>query len=128
LRWSRRSGQYVERQLIGSQAFHVETERPHRVIAGIPSSWSVDPEVRQMLAAWGVRDLLPDKVVEVLAEQLEAKNLQVEALQQEVQEWTRRYGELKRDLEGESDSALAQRAWALLEAGKTVTVQVLCRS
>jgi hypothetical protein len=81
-----------------------------------------------MLAAWGVRDLLPNKVVEVLAEQLEAKNLQVEALQKEVQEWTRRYGELKRDLEGESDSALAQRAWALLEAGKTVTVQVLCRS
>jgi tetratricopeptide (TPR) repeat protein len=110
--------QYVERQLIGSQRFHFETALPHRVVAGIPSSWSVGPEVRQMLAAWGVSDALPDKVLEVLTEHLEARNLQVEALQKEAKDWTRRYDELKRDLEAEPDSALAQRARALLEAGK----------
>ena len=110
--------QYVEQQLIGSQVFHFETLPPRRIAVGIPSSWSVGPEVRRLLTAWGVGDSLPDKTLEVLAEQLEAKNLQVQALQKEVEDWTRRYDELKQDLEAEPDSELSQRARALLEAGK----------
>src|SRR5262249_30862233 len=110
--------QYVEQQLIGSQAFHFETLPPIRIAVGIPSSWSGGPEVRQLLTAWGLGDALSDKTLEVLAEQLEAKNLQVQALQKEVKDWTRRYDELKRDLEAEPDSELSQRARALLEAGK----------
>src|SRR5262249_36630297 len=42
--------QYVEQQLIGSQPFHFETERPRQVAVGIPSVRSVGPEVRQLLA------------------------------------------------------------------------------
>jgi tetratricopeptide (TPR) repeat protein len=110
--------QYVEQQLIGSQAFHFETLPPGQISRGIPSSWSVGPKVRQLLTAWGVGDTLPDKALEVLAEKQEAKQLQVQALEEEVREWTRRYDELKRDLEAEPDSELSQRARAFLEAGK----------
>jgi tetratricopeptide (TPR) repeat protein len=97
--------QYVEQQLIGSQAFHFETLPPGQIS-------------RQLLTAWGVGDTLPDKALEVLAEKQEAKQLQVQALEEEVREWTRRYDELKRDLEAEPDSELSQRARAFLEAGK----------
>ena len=40
--------QYVEQQLIGSQAFHFETRPPRRIAVGISSSWSVGPKVRQL--------------------------------------------------------------------------------
>src|SRR5262249_20121692 len=106
--------QYVEQQLIGSQAFHFETPPPHRV-ARMSSSWSVGPEVRRLLKTCGVADELPEKAFEVLAEQLEAKNLQVQALQKEAKDWKQRYDELKGGLEAEPDSMLAQRARSLLD-------------
>src|SRR5262249_10507828 len=53
--------QYVEQQLIGSQAFHFEALPPIRIAVGIPLSWSGGPEVRQLLTAWGLGDALSDK-------------------------------------------------------------------
>ncbi len=110
--------QYVEQQLIGSQPFHFDTTTPRRIVKDIPSVWSVGPGVRQLLAAWGVGDALPDRVLEVLAEQLEAKNQQVEALQKEVKGWTERYHELEQQLSGEPESDLARQAQEFLKAGK----------
>jgi hypothetical protein len=110
--------QSVEIQLISSGAFHFETLPPRQIRVGIPSSWSIGPEVRQLLTDWGVSETLPNKTLEALCEQLEAKNLQVQALQKEVKDWTRRYDELKQDLEAEPDSELSHRARQLLEAGK----------
>ncbi len=110
--------QHVEQQLIGSQPFHFETAPPRQIAVGISSSWSVGPEVRQLLTGWGVGDALPDKVLEVLAEQLEAKNLEVEALQKETKNWTERYHELEEQLRREPDSDLAQQAQEFLAAGK----------
>ena len=46
--------QYVERQLIGSQAFHFETAVPRRIAVGIPSSWAIGPEVRRYCLQPGV--------------------------------------------------------------------------
>jgi hypothetical protein len=105
-------------QLISSKTFQFETLPPHRVRVGIPSSWSVGSEVRQLLTVWGVGNTLPNKTLEALCEQLEAKNLQVQALQKEVKDWTRRYDELKQELEAEPDSELSHRARQLLDAGK----------
>lgn len=110
--------QYVEQLLIGSQAFHFETQPPRRTAIGIPYSWTVGPEVRQLLSALGLESALPANALEVLAEQLEAKNLQVQQLQSEVKNWTQRYQELKQHLEAEPDNELAQHARAFLEAGK----------
>jgi hypothetical protein len=113
--------QHVEQQLISSMAFHFETLLPRQIRVGIPSSWSIGPEVRQLLTDWGVGDTLPNKTLESLCEQLEAKNLQAQALQKEVKDWTRRYDELKQDLEAEPaepDSELSHRARKLLVAGK----------
>jgi len=110
--------QFIEEQLISSQPFHFETLLPHRVAAGTSSSWSVGHEVRQQLANLGVVGALPEKALEVLTERLETKNLQVQALQKEVNDWMRRYQELKRDIDADDDSDLLQRARALLDAGK----------
>jgi len=109
--------QYVEQQLISSKAFHFATVPPNQPVR-VRSSWSVGPEVRQLLTVWGVGDALSNKALEVLAEQLEAKNLQVQALQQEVKDWMQRYDELKRAFEAEPNNELLQRAQALLETGK----------
>jgi hypothetical protein len=65
--------QHAKRELIGSQPFHFLTAAPDRVYGGIPSSWSVNPEVRQLLAAWGAGEQVPENVLELLAERLEER-------------------------------------------------------
>jgi tetratricopeptide (TPR) repeat protein len=108
--------QYAEHQLIGSQVFHFETRPPRVTTIGIP--WTVEPKVRQLLTAWGVANALPGHALEALAEQLEARDLPVQAMKREVKDWTQHYHELKKHLEVEPDSELAQHAHALLDAGK----------
>src|SRR5262249_40936834 len=118
--------QHVEADLIGSQAFHFETRPPHRIVPGTSSLWSVGPEVRPLIKEWGVADDLPEKALEELAERLEAENLEVEGLQKEAKHWKQRYDELKRGLEAEPDSALAQRARSLLDDGKLQEAGAAC--
>jgi len=63
--------QHAWRGLIGSQPFHFLTVAPNRVYGGIPSSWSVNPKIRQQLPDWAADEQVPVNVRESLAEQLE---------------------------------------------------------
>jgi hypothetical protein len=108
--------QSVEQQLIGSQPFHFVTELPQRIAIGIPSSWSVDREIRPLLAACGLGDKLRPSGLDLIAEQLESKHLQVQALQQEIEGLKQRYTDLEAEVQ--AGSKLAQHALELLSAGR----------
>ena len=81
-------------------------------------TWTVSAAVRELMGLSGAASNLSEAAQEALAERLEAQNLQVEALQREVEEWAKRYGELQQRLVDEPDSERAQRAKELLQAGK----------
>ncbi|MCP3722582.1 tetratricopeptide repeat protein [Paraburkholderia sp. CNPSo 3272] len=107
--------QHAEQQLIGSQVLHCETRQPKNV-GRVVSTWSANPLDRELAQLGG--QALEAGAQEALAEQLEQRNLQVDELRREIEEWTRRYLELEQRLSDESDSELSQKARGYLLAGK----------
>lgn len=107
--------QHAEAQLIGSQVLHYETREP-KAVGRVVSTWSANPLVREMAQVGS--DALAEGAQEALAEQLEQRNVQVDELGHEIEEWSRRYRELEQRLADEPDSKRAQQAISYLEAGK----------
>ncbi|MCP3722581.1 tetratricopeptide repeat protein [Paraburkholderia sp. CNPSo 3272] len=114
--------QHVESQLIGSQVLHYEAQPP-KTVGRMVSTWAVDPLAREMAQLGG--EVLGQGAQEALAEKLEQRNLQIDELRREIEEWTRRYLELEQRLADEPDSELAQQARSYLAAGKLEEVGAL---
>jgi hypothetical protein len=109
--------QHMEVDLIGSEPFHYESVQPQTVATTVSIAY-VNPEVRGLLEKLPGAETLPPMVKEAIAEDVESGRITVQQLQQEVDQWSQDISAWASRFAAEPDREVAEKAGALLAAGK----------